>query len=72
MKNLDDEAQMTDRERAFTDKQKIRQTAKCGDIRGKVMLTIPRLRATYFFKSLEDLAEKRSRYELYEGEGTVK
>jgi len=36
MKNLDDEAQMTDRERAFTDKQKIRQTAKCGDTSGKV------------------------------------
>jgi len=72
MKNLDDEAQMTDRERAFTDKLKIRQTAKCGDLRGKVMLTIPRLRATYFFKSMEDLKEKRSRYELYLGEGKVK
>jgi hypothetical protein len=72
MKNLDDEAQMTDRERAFTDKQKIRQTAKCGDTSGKVMLTIPRLRATYFFKSMKELKEKRSRYELYEGEGTVK
>ncbi len=72
MKNLDDEAQMTDRERAFVDKQKIRQTAKCGDTRGKVMLTIPRLRATYFFKSMKELKEKRSRYELYEGEGTVR
>jgi len=72
MKNLDDEAQMTDRERAFTDKQKIRQTAKCGDTSGKVMLTIPRLRATYFFKSMKELKEKRGRYELYEGEGTVK
>ena len=72
MKNLDDEAQMTDRERAFTDKQKIRQIAKCGDLRGKVSLTIPRLRATYFFKSMQELKEKRSRYELFEGEGTVK
>jgi len=72
MKNLDDEAQMTDRERAFTDKQKIRQIAKCGDLRGKVSLTIPRLRATYFFKSMDELKEKRSRYELFEGEGTVK
>jgi len=72
MKNLDDEAQMTDRERAFTDKQKIRQFAECGDLRGKVSLTIPRLRATYFFKSMKELKEKRSRYELYEGEGTVK
>ena len=72
MKNLDDEAQMTDRERAFTDKQKIRQTAKCGDTSGKVMLTIPRLRATYFFKSMKELKEKRGRYELYEGEGTIK
>ena len=72
MKNLDDEAQMTDRERAFTDKQKVRQTAKCGDTSGKVMLTIPRLRATYFFKSMKELKEKRSRYELFEGEGTVK
>ena len=72
MKNLDDEAQMTDRERAFTDKQKIRQTAKCGDLRGKVSLTIPRRRATYYFRSMKELKEKRSRYELYEGEGTVK
>jgi len=72
MKNLDDEAQMTDRERAFTDKQKVRQTAKCGDTSGKVMLTIPRLRATYFFKSMKELKEKRGRYELFEGEGTVK
>ena len=72
MKNLDDEAQMTDRERAFADKQKIRQTCKCGDLRGKVSLTIPRLRATYFFKSKEDLKEKRSRYELFEGEGKVR
>ena len=72
MKDLDDEAQMTDRERAFTDKQKIRQIAKCGDLRGKVSLTIPRLRATYFFKSMDELKEKRSRYELFEGEGTVK
>jgi len=72
MKNRDDEAQFTDRERAFADKQKIRQICKCGDIRGKIMLTIPRLRATYFFKSKEDLAETRSRYELYEGEGKVR
>ena len=74
MKNyaINDEAQMTDRERAFVDKQKIRQIAKCGDLRGKVSLTIPRLRATYFFKSMDELKEKRSRYELFEGEGTVK
>lgn len=74
MKNyaINDEAQMTDRERAFTDKQKIRQIAKCGDLRGKVMLTIPRLRATYFFKSMKELKEKRCRYELYEGEGKVR
>lgn len=74
MKNyaINDEAQMTDRERAFVDKQKIRQTAKCGDTKGKVMLTIPRLRATYFFRSMKELKEKRGRYELYEGEGKVK
>ena len=74
MKNyaINDEAQMTDRERAFVDKQKIRQIAKCGDLRGKVSLTIPRLRATYYFKSMKELKEKRGRYELFEGEGTIK
>lgn len=72
MKNLYDEAQFTDRERAFEDKAEAKKLSRYGDLRGKVSLTIPRLRATYFFKSKEDLKEKRSRYELFEGEGTVK
>ena len=72
MKNLDDPAQFTDREKAITDKDTARKLCKCGDIKGKVSLTIPRLRITYYFKSREDLENKRSRYELYKGEGKVK
>ena len=72
MKNLDDPAQFTDREKAIIDKDTARKSCKCGDIKGKVSLTIPRLRITYYFKSREDLEQKRSRYELYEGEGKVK
>ena len=72
MKNLDDPAQFTDREKAITDKDTARKLCKCGDLKGKVSLTIPRLRITYYFKSREDLETKRSRYELYKGEGKVK
>jgi hypothetical protein len=72
MKHLDDPAQFTDRVKAITDKDTARKLCKCGDIKGKVSLTIPRLRITYYFKSREDLEQKRSRYELYEGEGKVK
>ena len=72
MKNLDDPAQFTDREKAIIDKDTARKLCKCGEIKGKVSLTIPRLRITYFFKSKKELKERRSRYELYKGEGTVK
>ena len=72
MKNLDDPAQFTDREKAIIDKDTARKLCKCGDIKGKVSLTIPRLRITYYFKSREDLEVKRSRYESYKGEGKVK
>jgi len=72
MKNLDDPAQFTDREKAIVDKATARKLCKCGEIKGKVSLTIPRLRITYYFKSREDLDNKRSRYELYEGEGNIK
>ena len=72
MKNPDDPAQFTDREKAITDKATARKSCKCGDLKGKVSLSIPRLRITYYFKSREDLENKRSRYELYEGEGKVK
>ena len=72
MKNLDDPSQFTDRERAIVDKAEVKKTCKCGDTKGKVSLTIPRLRSTYYFKSREELEEKRNRYELFEGEGTVR
>ena len=72
MKNLDDPAQFTDREKAIIDKDTARKSCKCGEIKGKVSLTIPRLRITYYFKSREDMETKRSRYELYKGEGKVK
>jgi hypothetical protein len=72
MKNLDDPAQFTDREKAIIDKDTARKLCKCGDLKGKVSLTIPRLRITYYFKSREDMETKRSRYELYKGEGKVK
>jgi len=72
MKNLDDPAQFTDREKAMTDKDTARKLCKCGEIKGKVSLTIPRLRITYYFKSREDLENKRSRYELYKGEGITR
>lgn len=72
MKNLDDPSQFTDRERAITDKATARKLCKCGDTKGKPSLTIPRLKATFYFKSRSDLKEKRSRYELFEGEGKVR
>jgi hypothetical protein len=74
MKNyaIDDPAQLTDRERAFIDRRKAAQLCKCGEIKGKVSLTIPRTKATYFFKSMDELEDKRDRYELFEGEGIVR
>jgi hypothetical protein len=72
MKNLDDPAQFTDREKAIIDKDTARKLCKSGETKGKVSLTIPRLRITYYFKSREDLEVKRSRYESYKGEGKVK
>jgi len=35
MKNLDDPAQFTDREKAITDKDTARKLCKCGDIKGQ-------------------------------------
>ena len=72
MKNLDDPAQFTDREKAIIDKDTARKLCKCGEIKGKVSLTIPRLRITYYFKSREDMETKRCRYEMFKGEGKVK
>ena len=68
---IDDPARMTDYERACADKVKVSKL-KCGNIHGCFSLTIKRIKAVYFFRSREELEMKRFRYELYEGEGTVK
>lgn len=71
MKNINDEAQFTDMERARYDKAKVKSKSHFGETKGKICLYIRRLELWVFFKSIEDLDRKRSRYEIEPYEGKI-
>ena len=61
MKNLDDEAQFSDYERAKLDKLKVK-SLRAGNTKGMISLSIPRLRAVFYFRTREEMESKREKY----------
>ena len=71
MKNINDEAQFTDMERARYDKAKVKSKSHFGETKGKICLYIERRAMWVFFKSMAELERKRGRYEIEKGEGKI-